>query len=321
MRRLIRGRRGRWSVPSPMARLRSEERGGVAVMLALLMPLLFGAAAIGIDSAAVWSARQQVLSGADAAVLAVATDCARNECGNIKKTAEDAFWANDLAAKLSNLGAGEGWIKVSGRNISVTQKMPWEVNHFFAGALGHDTGQLSVSSYAQWAPLTRARSELPIAIGYCSYRALALPLAAEKTVSLGVGETSGGNCSTPTGTSASAGIAFTESDGSCRTSTVWKGTYTRESPVLQGPLPDGCTDAYFASMVGRDVVIPVWDTQQGQNYRVYGYAAFRVTGWDGSGARKLTGHFTYLARQVDDTTPPDTTAPDLGARAVFLTKN
>ncbi len=104
MRRVIR-RRGNHG----LARLR-EERGGVAVMLALLMPLLFGAAAIGIDSAAVWSARQQVLSGADAAVLAVATDCARGNCGNIKKTAEDAFWANDLAAKLSNLGAGEGWI-------------------------------------------------------------------------------------------------------------------------------------------------------------------------------------------------------------------
>ena len=317
MRRVIR-RRGNHG----LARLR-EERGGVAVMLALLMPLLFGAAAIGIDSAAVWSARQQVLSGADAAVLAVATDCARNDCGNIKKTAEDAFWANDLAAKLSNLGAGEGWIKVSGRNVSVTQKMPWKVNHFFAGALGHDTGQLSVSSYAQWAPLTRARSELPIAIGYCTYKDLALPLSAGKTVSLGVGETSGGNCTTPgpNGTSSSAGIAFTQSDGACRTSTVWKGSYTRESPVLQGPLPTGCTDASFASMVGRDIVIPVWGAQQAQTYTVYGYAAFHVTAWDGSGARKLTGYFTYLARQVDDTTPPDTTAPDLGARAVFLTKN
>jgi hypothetical protein len=303
-----------------LARLR-EERGGIAIMLALLMPLLFGAAAIAVDSAAVWSARQQVLSGADAAVLAVATDCARGSCGDIKKTAEDAFWANDLAAKLSNLGAGEGWIKVDGRKISVTQKMPWKVNHFFAGALGHDTGQLSVSSYAQWAPLTKARSELPIAIGYCTYRSMASSLTSKTVVALGVGQTSGGNCTTPTGSSASSGIAFTESDGACRTSTVWKGTYTRDSPVLQGPLPDGCSDASFSAMVGRDVVIPVWDEQQAQNYRVYGYAAFHVTGWDGSGARKLTGYFTYLARQVDDTTPPPTTAPDLGARAVFLTKN
>jgi len=325
VRGLTRRRRDRRPLPTPRARFARlrEERGGIAIMLALIMPLFFGAAAIAIDSAAVWSARQQVLSGADAAVLAVATDCARGNCGDIKKTAEDAFWANDLAAKLSNLGAGEGLIKVSGRNISVTQTMPWEVNHFFAGALGYDTGELSVRSYAQWAPLVKARSELPIAIGYCTYEDLALPLAAKKTVSLGVGEASGGNCTTPgpNGTSSKAGIAFTESDGSCRTSTVWKGTYTRDSAVLQGPLPSGCTNASFTSMIGRDVVIPVWDTQQGQEYRVYGYAAFHVTGWTGSGARKLTGYFTHLARQVDDATPPPTTAPDLGARAVFLTKN
>ena len=33
------------------------------------------------------------------------------------------------------------------------------------------------------------------------------------------------------------------------------------------------------------------------------------------------GYFTLAARQVDDTTPPATTAPDLGARSVFLTSS
>ena len=320
MRRLTPGRRPR-AVGNPLARLK-EERGGIAVMLALLMPLLFGAAAIGVDAAAIWSARQQVQTGADAAVIAVAMDCARGNCGNIKQTAEDAFWANDEAAKLTNLGPGEGWISVNGRKVSATQKKDWLVNHFFAGALGYDTGALSVQSDAEWAPMVEARSELPIAIGYCTYEDLALPLSSKRTVSLGVGETGGGNCTTPTGSSASSGIAFTPSDGgACRTSTAWKGTYQRESPVLQGPLPSGCTDAYFASMVGRVVVIPVWDSQRGQTYRVYGYAAFHVTGWNGQGARKLTGFFTHHGRQVDDTTPPDTTAPDLGARSVFLTES
>lgn len=303
-----------------LGRLR-EERGGVAVMLALLMPLLFGAAAIGVDVAAIWSARQQVQTGADAAVIAVAMDCARNDCGNIKKTAEDAFWANDEAAKLANLGPGEGWIRVDGREVSATQKKDWLVNHFFAAAVGYDTGSLAVQSYAEWAPMTEARSEFPIAISYCTYKDLALPLAAEKTVTLGVGETSGGNCSTPSGTSVNAGVAWMQTDGGCAAATVWKGSYERESPVLQGPLPAGCTDAYLSSMVGRDVLVPVWDDLHSQTYRVYGYAAFHITGWDGSGARKLTGYFTYSARQVDDTTPPPRNAPDLGARAVFLTES
>lgn len=317
MRRLTRrGRRARGPVPTAggrFGRLR-EERGGIAVMLALLMPILFGAAAIAIDSAAVWSARQQVLSGADAAVLAVATDCARGNCGDIKETAEDAFWANDLAAKVSNLGAGEGWIKVSGRKVSVTQKMPWKVNHFFAGALGFDTGQLSVSSYAQWAPLTKARSELPVAISYCTYK----KQESASTVTLGSG-TPGGSCTTPAGQAVNGvGINFTRpDDGRCGTSTEWKSTHTFHN----GSLPASCSTAYIGSLVGQDVVIPVWDWSQGQSFRIYGYAAFRVTGFSTTGGGRLTGHFTTSAIQVDDTTPPPTTAPDLGARAVFLTEN
>jgi len=324
VRRLSRGRRAvdhRATVRGRFARLR-EERGGIAVMLALLMPILFGAAAIGIDTAAIWSARQQVQTGADAAVIAVAMDCARGDCGNIKKTAEDAFWANDEAAKLSNLGAGEGWIRVSGREISVTQKKDWLVNHFFAAAVGYDTGSLAVDAYAEWAPLTEATSEIPIAVSYCTYRELAGSLAGKSPVALGTGEDLGGTCQTPDGVNLTKGVAFTEADGgACGTTTEWKGSYERVRPVINGPLPQGCTDAYMASMVGRTVTIPVWGDLHAQTYRVYGYAAFRVTGWDGSGSRTLTGYFTRSARQVDDTTPPPRDAPDLGASAVFLTED
>jgi hypothetical protein len=312
MRRLTGGR---------LARLR-EERGGIAVMLALLMPILFGAAALGIDTAAVWSARQQVQTGADAAVIAVAMDCARGNCGDIKKTAEDAFWANDKAAKVSDLGPGEGWIAVNNRRISTTQKRPWLVNHFFAAAIGFDTGSLSVSSYAEWAPATRARAEIPMAISYCTYKSLAPSLTSKTIVNLGVGESTSGTCRTPDGRNLPGGVALTQVDGgSCGTTTEWRSSYQRYRPVLNGPLPGGCTDAYLASLVGRDVTVPVYDDLQGQTYRVYGYAAFRVTGYSGSGSRTLTGYFTYSARQVDDTTPPNRTAPDLGARSVFLTEN
>ena len=35
----------------------------------------------------------------------------------------------------------------------------------------------------------------------------------------------------------------------------------------------------------------------------------------------LSGYFTVSAHQSDDTTPPATTVPDLGARSVFLTSD
>lgn len=319
MRRLTRARRGRGStatIRGRFARLR-DERGGIAVMLALLMPLLFGAAAIGIDTAAVWSARAQVRTGADAAVIAVAMDCAHGNCGDIKQTAEDAFWANDLAAKLSNLGPGEGWIAVNGRSISVTQKMPWKVNHFFAGALGQDTGKLSVSAYAQWAPAAKAVTEIPVAISYCTYQQLAGSLGSKTIVSLDAGALSGPSCRL-NGRDVTGGIGLTKVDGStCRTTTVLSGTYQR----IASAVPSSCTPAYLGALVGKDVIIPVWDDASSTSFRVYGYAAFRVTGISTADGGKLTGYFTRSARQVGDTTPPATTAPDLGARSVFLTKN
>lgn len=326
MRRLRGHRRGQGPVPTTrgrLARLR-EERGGIAVMLALLMPILFGAAAIGIDSAAVWSARQQVLSGADAAVLAVASDCARGNCGDIKKTAEDAFWANDLAAKLSNLGPGEGWISTTGSSasgrVSVTQKMPWEVNHFFAGALGFDTGELSVQSFAGWAPLAAERVEIPLAISYCAYAQLSGSLTS--TTSIELAETApnaGGTCTSPTGGTVGGGISLFQADaGSCGAATERGKTYR----LTHGTLSSACTSAYLGGLLNRDVAIPIWSETPGTHFKVYGYASFRVTNFSlAAGNRKLVGYFNRSVRQVDDpTAPTDTTAPDLGARAVFLTK-
>jgi hypothetical protein len=302
-----------------MRRLR-DERGGIAVMLALLMPILFGAAAIAIDTAAVWSARAQVETGADAAVIAVAMDCARGSCGDIKKTAEDAFWANDRAAKVSDLGPGEGWISVSGREISATQKMPWRVNHFFAGALGFDTGTLSVQSFAEWAPATRATADVPLTISRCTYDTLRGSMTSSSSVSLSLTTAIDGTC-TSGGDTVPAGQALTEVDGSpCGTASSWNDTVKRYKPDTG--LPAGCTSGYLAGLAGKDIWLPVFDevtgNGNGQKYRVYGYAAFRVTSYDGAG-QALNGYFTYAPRQVDDTTPPAPNAPDLGARSVYLT--
>jgi Flp pilus assembly protein TadG len=313
----------------PLSRLR-EERGGIAVMLALLMPVLFGAAAIALDTAAVWSARQQVENGADAAVLAVAMDCARGDCGDIKQTAIDAFFANNRAAKLSNLGSGEGYISVSGREVSVEQKRPWVVNHFFAAALGQGTGELSVQSYAEWAPATSGRADIPFAISWCTYLeevGTNGPDAAD-TATLTLDTVSGAaTCTGPSGTeTVPNGAAMTQPDSnSCRTSSTQGGTVTVIVTKYGTSVDPRCTDARLAGLVGRDIWLPVWDTatpttDASPTIRVHGYAAFRVTGYSTT-TPSLTGHFTRAPRQTNATTPPATNAPDLGARSVYLTKD
>ncbi|MGY1752536.1 TadE/TadG family type IV pilus assembly protein [Blastococcus sp. SYSU D01042] len=329
MRRLT-GRRPR--PVHPLRRLH-EERGAIAVMLALLMPILFGLAAIAIDVAGVWSARQQVENGADAAVLAVAMDCAANNCGDIKSTAEDAFWANNRAAKLTDLGPGEGWVAVNGREVSVTQKKPWVVNHFFAGALGQGKGELSVQSYARWAPASRGRADAPVGISWCVYKSAITPggnaygsdkgspgTHATATIPL---ETSfgPGNCPGPSGTVPNGTALTTPTTGECRTTSEWKQSVTASTKSFAA-LGSGCDAARLSSLVGGTIVLPVWDSvtgagTAGASFRVHGYAAFRVTRYVASGPA-LEGYFVYAGHQTDDTTPPTTTAPDLGARAVFL---
>ena len=76
-----------------MQRLR-DERGAVAVMVALLMVPLIAFAAIAIDVAAMWSERQQLQTAADAGALAIAQDCARGACGDPAETAESLAVAN-----------------------------------------------------------------------------------------------------------------------------------------------------------------------------------------------------------------------------------
>jgi len=300
------------------------ERGAIAIAVALFMPILFGLCAIAIDTTAVWSARQQVETGADAAVLAVAMDCANGDCGDIKSTAEAAFWANDKAGKVADLGPGEGWIAVNGRHISATQKTPWLIKHYFAAALGYDTGSLSVSSYAQWAPMTRGVSLAPIAMAWCDYRAKTGTLGSNTPTTISVKDSVGGSCTMPDGSSGGGGgtgLTDTDHGNDCQTTSSLAGTVKRYKPVVAGRLPGGCSDAYFATLVGTTVLVPIWDDVADKSYSLYGYAAFHVTSYDGSSNPAFSGYFTYYAHQVDDTTPPATTAPDLGARSVFLTTN
>jgi hypothetical protein len=334
VRRLTARPGARRRVPAhPLARLR-EERGAIAVMLALLMPILFGLAAIAIDVAGVWSARQQVENGADAAVLAVAMDCAASNCGDIKSTAEDAFWANNRAAKLTDLGPGEGWVSVNGRKISVTQKKPWIVNHFFAGALGQGKGELSVSSFARWTPASRGRAEAPVAVSYCFYKEATSAngpgygngkgsVGAHATATIPLSTTFGpGNCPTPSsGGPTPKGSALTVPTSDCTTRSVL-GAAVQASTKTYGSLASACNTARLSALVGGNIVVPVWDSVTGAGtanptVRVYGYAAFRVTKFVPSGPA-LEGYFVYAGHQTDDTTPPTTTAPDLGSRAVFL---
>ncbi len=71
-----------------------DERGASAVAVALLMIPMIAFAALAVDVGAVYSERQQLQNGADAAALAIGYACAEGSCGDSQGTAETYTAAN-----------------------------------------------------------------------------------------------------------------------------------------------------------------------------------------------------------------------------------
>jgi Flp pilus assembly protein TadG len=326
---------------SPM-RLR-DEKGAAAVFVALTMTMLVGCAAIAVDVSSMYADRHQLQNGADAAALAVALDCARNLCGDSAGTAAAAVRANTTAADAADATIGAPAVAQSGRTTTVTARAT--SNHFFAPALGQASSVVTATSAATWIPTTRGRANFPLAISYCEYQGQIArhPLSTTTTYRINATTQLGGSCNGPNGTTLS-GYAVTEPDTAtgCRTTSTLGATVEAYGNMFGGSyggwygsgsgygsgagLPATCTTTYLGSLYDSDLLIPVWDQVSGSGsdlrFRVWGYAAFRFKGADPySSDPALIGYFTYAAQQSDATTASTTTtAPDLGARSVYLSK-
>ncbi|HET9648415.1 MAG TPA: pilus assembly protein TadG-related protein, partial [Microlunatus sp.] len=113
-----------------MQRLR-EERGAIAVIVAILMVALIGFVAIAVDVAAMWSEKRQLQNGADAGALAIAQACAKNACGSPSATAQS------FATLNKNDGSATGTVvSLTGSQVTVRASDPHE--NWFARIFGSD---------------------------------------------------------------------------------------------------------------------------------------------------------------------------------------
>ncbi|MFC8597919.1 MULTISPECIES: pilus assembly protein TadG-related protein [unclassified Isoptericola] len=322
----VRARRPTSTVP-PAA----GERGAVAVMTALLMVVLIGFAAIAVDVAALWSERQQLQTAADAAALAVAQDCAAGTCGTPTTTARTLTTANaGAAATAAVVGApptpGGGTVTVSTSGVST---------HWFAPVLGVDESTVSARATASWGGPSAGTAVLPLAFSWCEFQAQTgggLPSGTtERTIFFT--KSSGTSCTGPSGNVVPGGFGWlTVNAGSCRTSSS-VGEVLWSSPGES--VPSGCTTTDFAAVQDQTVLLPLYDQagSSGSNawYRLYGYAAFRLTGyhfvgqysWSAAGTCKgnvrcIQGYFVRIV-ELDDSFTLGAGAPRLGASVVALT--
>ncbi len=144
-----------------------RERGATTVLVALLMLVLVGFAALAVDVGNMWSVRKQLQNGADAAALAVAASCAKdlNSADCVQ-----AMAAADSFAKRNKLGA-----PASGTVVSITRSYPGSVTvrassqepSILAGALGRSASQVSAEATAAWRGSPSMLGTIPLIIGNC----------------------------------------------------------------------------------------------------------------------------------------------------------
>lgn len=278
-----------------------EERGGIAVLVAILMVMLLGFAAVSIDVAMLYSERAQLQNGSDAAALMLAHKCAKNEADtNCTATAP-------MAPDLANKNAVDGLSNVKSifldkpnRTVQVTAgaketgSAPNSVSLFFAGVLGITSAEVTASSSARWGSPLEGTTPFPLAFSVCQVSGMV-----DGATQLLQNHTSNANTDCdlgPAGKTVPGGFAWiVQSTGQCGGLVNLAVNQSGSDTGNDGPSNcDAVLNMWAAELgAGRPVTVllPVYEdvsgTGSGASYDLLAFAAFSVQGWAFSGADKL----------------------------------
>lgn len=316
-----------------------SERGGTAVIVAILMVVLLGFAAISIDVAKLYSERAQLQNGADAAALMVAQKCAKDKadtnCSEISPLAADFANLNSVDGlsnmKSIDLDKDNGTVRVT-TGAKEAGGATNSVSLFFAGVLGIPSAEVSATSSVQWGTPSKGPVILPLAIAACKFNLdAAAGVGSEQVLELAVNGCGG----IPGGFGWLKDSRDGETDGECGI-TVTVGTADHEGTwVYSDPgasMPSVCTADDLSKMNNQTVLLPLYavaaGTGSGGEYYIKGFAAFHVTAyhfasasWQISGGqicnKCLRGHFVEYVSLSKALELGNT--PDYGTSVVRLT--
>ncbi|WP_434993340.1 pilus assembly protein TadG-related protein [Arthrobacter sp. Ld5] len=302
-----------------MRRLRSagaaNERGAVSVLVALLMVVLLGFAALAIDVGMLVSEKAQLQNGADAAALGIAQRCAKDlndatNCASSSVEAQDLANSNALDAKTRIVSTNLQ--KTAGR-VTVTtgaREAGTGANHVslvFANVLGVASTDVTASASAAWGGPSKVEAPFAIAFSKCEIDSTRTADGALQFLrSHGLNDT-GDNChGTSSGHEIPGGFGWLVQDisGSCQA------TVSLSSPWVASDsgdnLKDGCgprLNEWKAKLAAGERLVqlfPVFDdtagTGSGGKFRIVAFAAIDVRGWNFQGYEYMLAdarsHFT-----------------------------
>jgi Flp pilus assembly protein TadG len=321
------------------ARELDNERGAVTVIVALAMVALLGCAAIAIDTGALYSERAQLQTAADSAALAIAQECSQTrDCTNaaLKMATAQALAnanSNDGASTVSSLT----YPTANSVTVQTTTKDGKTGAGFlaltFAPILGIDTDTVGATSTATFGSPARGTAALPLAFAPCNFK-----LNGAIQVISRHGDSGGTPCSStsPSGQLLPGGFGWLATpSGACnaRVDIAVNATMTSDTGTS---LPTGCA-AVLTATANKTVLLPVYSDKNGAGsggwYRITGWAAFKLLGWNFPGnsyqnmaytgatckgdCKGIIGQFISFVSLDDKFTG---TGPDLGANIVTLTK-
>jgi Flp pilus assembly protein TadG len=305
----------------------NDERGATAVVFALLLIPMLGFAAIAVDVGALYAERARLQVGADAAAIAVAQDCSRGNCGNMLATAQALITANDTEGT-----AARPVLSSDPLSVTVTGGTPQE--HWFAPVIGHDSTRVSATATVGWGGPSGGTSVLPLTFSWCEFKQQTgggLPSGdTVRTIYFTkTSQTTG--CTDPSNNIVPGGFAYLDTDpGACEVTTALDGQWFSKTG---NSVPSACSTSDFSEWLDRTVLLPLFEEagETGNNawYRVYGYAAFRLTGYHlggqystntrpcGGNDRCVAGYFTRFV-ELSDAWNYSPDAPQLGSSILRL---
>lgn len=286
------------------------EGGGVAVLVAMVMVVLLGFAAISIDIAMLYSERAQLQNGADSAAFMLAQKCAKDESD------PECSPSSPLATDLANRNAVDGLSNVKtitldkvSRTVHVTTgakevgSTTNSVSLLFARALGFPSSEVNATSSVRWGSPVKGITPFPIAVSICQVR--------DKSGTMQLlqlhGKMKNEGCNYgPSGAPVPGGFGGLNQDtGGCGAiidvAASESGGDTGNNPP---PYCEALLNSWAADInLGHEVIVllPVFNavsgTGAGATYHIKTLAAFKVAGWKFSGGSTLP--YTFHNRYPD----------------------
>lgn len=269
-----------------------RDRGAVAIVVAILLPLVFiGMAALTVDVGNISAERRQLQNGADAVALSVAMDCARTGTCPVAAPDPEGLADGNAADGVSKIARVDGGTPVCGVGPGLTAcpavtpglgecvqpsgPMPGKyvrvytqtetkdgstiLPYFFAQAIvgggSGGTTQQTCASVA-WGTPNKLTTTIPFTIGMCEWNKSTSygSTFAGKELAVAL-NTKGDTCATWNGHNYPGGFGWLDYDSNCQTDVTVDGWVSGNPGQGKG---NHCS-AQILNAVGTTVFFPVFD--------------------------------------------------------------